>query len=180
MYKDINGKTGFTGLIGNSGKTYNHVKLLSKEEREDMLADGISEYIPPAKPQPTVEQQLERAKEAKKCSIREGLALHLERPIVDGNGVGWNGGFESAIKLDAAKRLAEESGLTEVIFFDVHNQPYTLPILDATAVVTLVAGDYQSAFGIKQASLVAIDNAVTLEEIELVVNPWQHLFEEDL
>lgn len=56
MWADINGKTGITGLHGLSGKTYYNVKLLEPSELTAMLADGIAEYTPPAKPVPTPEQ----------------------------------------------------------------------------------------------------------------------------
>jgi len=62
MYQDINGKTAFTNLLGTSGKTYNHVKLLNADERLAMLADGINEFVKPARPEPTPEQKEANAK----------------------------------------------------------------------------------------------------------------------
>lgn len=59
------------------------------------------------------------------------------------NGINWVGGFDSALKLDGAKRMAEIATQTEVTFFDADDTGHILSIADATMVVLSVAGKYQ-------------------------------------
>lgn len=75
MYKDVNGKTGYTILKGISGKTYGNLKLLTSEERLEALDDGIAEYTRPAKPKVvlTPEQEQERQERLDKLRIEEEL-----------------------------------------------------------------------------------------------------------
>ncbi len=80
--------------------------------------------------------------------------------ITDANNVIWNGGYNSAVRLDAAKRLAVELSQTTVTFFDIDNLPKSLSIADAETVVHLVAIDFQTKFAAKQTLLTAIEAAV--------------------
>ena len=85
MYQDINGKTALTNLIGASGKTYNHVKHLNTDERAAMLADGISEYIAPAKPAPTPEQLERKRKRGIRAATLERLKYSVLGDLEDGD-----------------------------------------------------------------------------------------------
>jgi len=172
MYQDINGKTGLSNLVGNSGKTYFHIKHLSNPERDEMLADGITVYVKPDRPQPTDAQVLVASKDKKRNHVREGLAQFLSVPILDSNSIPWGAGFDSAIKLDAAMRLSATFGGTEVTFFDENNMPHVLAHEEALAVVGLVANSFQMALATKQSLMASIDSAETLEELNLITTPW--------
>lgn len=170
MYKGIDGKTGYKNIKGNDF-TYGDMRLLSYDERQSALADGVTEYTPPARPQPTEAELLANAKLSKRAQIRSGYDYFNSLPVVDSNGVEWVGGFDSAIKLDAAKRLAETFGATEVTLYSYPNQPYVLSLADALAVIGLVANSYQTALATKNSLYNDVDNATDLAGVEAVVIP---------
>lgn len=58
MYKDINNKTGYRNLQGNT-YLYGDLKLLNQDEKDAALADGIVEFTVPPKAAPTLEKQKE-------------------------------------------------------------------------------------------------------------------------
>lgn len=103
----------------------------------------------------------------KKAAVRSAFIAESESPVLI-NGVAFHGGFDSALKLDGAKRLAELAGLSEVTFFDIDNLPHVLTIAEAAAIVLQIAGKYQMDFATKQSALVQIDNATTLTELETI------------
>lgn len=105
-------------------------------------------------------------KTEKKKQIRDIFTKVSMAPVTDSNGVVWNGGFDSAVKLDAAKRLAETAGLTNVVFFDVSNEAHTLLIDEASTVVLTVANAYQTVLAQKQSLLLQITNATTIEDVD--------------
>lgn len=76
----------------------------------------------------------------------------------------WNGGFDSAIKLDAAMRLSQAANQSSVVFFDVDNNRHTLNFSDALTIVITVAGTYQYTLAKKQELMVAVSTS-TLETI---------------
>jgi len=132
------------------------------EEYKQWLSEG---NIP--EPQYAEKELLDKAKEDKRNQIRAEFEVVSNLPV-NVNGVDYVGGFESAIKLDAAKRMVEQAGATEVVFFDISNDPHVLSPADATTVVLSVGADYQIKFGIKQARMVAVENATTIQEVEVV------------
>lgn len=89
-------------------------------------------------------------------AIRKNFRETENQPVTDSNGITWNGGFQSAIRLDAAKRLAETAGQTTVTFYDVDNIGHSLSIADATSVVMQVAEAFQTKYAAKQAALSAL------------------------
>jgi hypothetical protein len=113
----------------------------------------------PADPVPISE-----IKSAKKDIIRSDFETDITLPVVV-NLASYAGGMDSALKLDAAQRLAVALGLTEVTFFDIANVPQVLLVADALAVVIAVGVAYQTSLARKQAALVKIDNATTEVEI---------------
>ena len=78
MWRDINGKTGVSGLQGTSGKTYGNLKLFTPQELSDALGDDIEEipYTPPPAPTPT---QLERLR---RMQIRGLARSRIEQQVV--------------------------------------------------------------------------------------------------
>lgn len=111
---------------------------------------------------------LNNAKDPKRNEIRTAFEA-VENSPVEVNTVFWNGGYESAQKLDGAKRMAEMLSQTSVTFYDVDNIGHTLTILEAEVIITTIGMDYQTKFTNKQTKMVAIDNATTLEELDGIV-----------
>lgn len=132
------------------------------EEYKVWLSEGNT-------PEPafTEAELLGKVKEAKRNKIRAEFEVASNLPV-EVNGVSYVGGFESAIKLDAAKRMAEQAGSAEVVFFDINNDPHVLSLADATVVVLSVGADYQTKFATKQAKMVAVEMATTIQEVEEV------------
>lgn len=115
-------------------------------------------------------EKLAAVKEVQRKEIREAFAVAEELPA-SALGFTWNGGFESALKIDGAKRMAETAGLTEVHLWDSANQMHVLNMADATMVTLLVSQDYQEKFAKKQGYMNAIDAATTAEEVAAIV--WE-------
>jgi len=103
---------------------------------------------------------LANAKEAKRTEVRTAYELDAGADVTVGTIV-YQGGFDSAIKLDAAKRLAEAAGLLDVTFFDSTNNPQVLLLADAQLVILSVAAAFQTALARKQAAMVKIDKSTT-------------------
>ena len=66
------------------------------------------------------------------------------------NDVTWDGGFDSALKLDGAERLAKKAGLSSVSVFDADNVEHVLPFTVAKAVVKAISTAFQQCLGVKQ------------------------------
>lgn len=130
------------------------------DEYEEWLAAGNT-------PDPAF--TLEQLKDKKRQEIRHAYATAASQPVTDANGVTWNGGYESAMKLDAAIRLAELAGATDVTLYDITNAGHLLPLADAKAVV-LVIGDYvQTQFAKKQQLMLDIDAAADQASLDAIV-----------
>jgi hypothetical protein len=104
------------------------------------------------------ETGLSERKLEKKAEIKSAFESHENDPV-EALSVQWNGGYESAMKLDAAKRMSELTALTVVTFFDLDNQAHSLSIDDATIVILTVGNAYQMLFQKKQSLYQQIDNA---------------------
>ena len=94
----------------------------------------------------------------------------VESGPVDSIGVTWNGGYDSAMKLDAAHRLSGEAALPGVTFYDVDNVGHDLNLVDARQVVIDVSVQYQMLFSQKQQLMVATMAAQSPEEFPEVPN----------
>lgn len=132
------------------------------EEYKQWLSEG---NIP--EPEFTDAELLANAKEAKRNKIRQAFNTESEAPVLVGT-VSYHGGFDSATKLDGAKRMVEIAGGTEVTFFDVDNLPHVLTLAEATTVILTIGADYQTKFATKQAKMVQVENATTILEVENV------------
>lgn len=108
---------------------------------------------------------LANAKAIKAQKIRDSLN---DIPPVTVGTVSYHGGYESAMKLDGAKRIAESAGMTSVVFYDIDNIGHTLTLTEAQNVVLAVGSDYQTRFGVKQARMVALEAAVSISEVEVI------------
>ena len=111
---------------------------------------------------------LEEEKEKKRDEVRMAFFYEHDTPVSDGV-IQWHGGFDSALKLDGALRMAQNAGLTEVTFFDVSNTAHTLTVEEANQVIGLVSNKYQTDLAKKHALLNQINNATTLEEVQSIV-----------
>jgi len=97
-------------------------------------------------------------KKDKENEIRQRFELDSNN-AVSALGLKWNGGFDSAIKLDAAMRLSQAAGAPNVVFFDLTNNPHLLSYADALNVVINVAGSFQIHLTKKQDLFVQISKA---------------------
>lgn len=84
------------------------------------------------------------------------------------NEVFYNGGYDSALKLDSAKRMSELAGLDKASFFDIENKEQVLSLANATTVILTIGAKYQQDFG-KYQSLKTQIEISTLEELESIV-----------
>ena len=109
---------------------------------------------------------IEILKAEKKAQVKAIYEKVSTADVTDGNNNTWNGGFDSAMKLDAAKRLAETIASPTVTFFDVDNQAHMLTIAEATDVVLAVANVFQTALAQKQNLYDEINDAVTIAELD--------------
>lgn len=132
------------------------------EEYKQWLAKG---GIP--EPEFTAVELLAQAKETKRNQIRNAFNAQAELPVVVGT-VSYHGGFDSASKLDAAKRMVEASGGLKVTFFDTTNLPHVLTLLEAATVILTIGADYQTKFATKQAKMAQVENATTILEVKNV------------
>lgn len=110
---------------------------------------------------------MEDAAQTKRSEIRAAFAA-VATAKVTALGVTWQGGFESAIKLDAARRLAEAAGAVTVDFYDADDVAHTLGMADATAVAIAVGAAYQSAFAKKKAAFRAIAAATSQADLDAI------------
>jgi len=87
-----------------------------------------------------------KSKDIKCREIRTAFNESVNQAIIDGSGVLWDAGYDSALKLDAAKRMAELAGLTSVVFYDALNAAHTLALSEASNVILLIGSNYQDKF----------------------------------
>jgi hypothetical protein len=118
--------------------------------------------------------QLEIAKYEQKELIRENFLVDTLQPVevVDENGddTVWNGGFDSAMRLDAALRLTQKlEGYTTCIIHDYFNVSHEYTFSGVDIVTVAIGGAYQQKFGKKEALLVQIDDADTIDEVQQIV-----------
>lgn len=111
-------------------------------------------------PEFTSAEILANAKEAKRTEVRTAYELDAGADVTVG-AIVYQGGFDSAIKLDAAKRLAKAAGAVDVTFFDSTNNPQLLLLADAQLVMLSVAAAFQTALARKQVAMVKVDKTTT-------------------
>lgn len=113
------------------------------------------------------QKDLENSKTEKYIEIKKDFTTQESESILI-DGVQYQGGYNSAIKLDSAKRLSESAGLNGIVFYDAQNNPHELLLKDANDIVVAIAGKYQKDFGKYQGLKVAIKDAETIEQVELI------------
>ena len=118
-------------------------------KRYDVVTQTVVEFTPSF--------VLADAKAIKHGQIRTAFDTAAILPVMDGNGVMWSGGFDSALKIDAAKRMAEMAGLTAFSIFDDANIEHVLSLAEADVVILTLGADYQTKFAQKQALMTAVD-----------------------
>ena len=117
-----------------------------------------------------IDYELEAARKARKKEL--GFWLEdVNEHTVTVNGVDFHAGYDSGMRLDAARRLAELAGLTEVTFTDRGNAPHTYTLAEASYIVLMVASDYQTKFQQKQAWSIEVKDATTIAELPVIVWP---------
>lgn len=135
--------------------------------------DGIwslveGEIVKVAPTPKTPAELLKEAKVAKRVEIRKAYDEAAIAPV-DALEKTWDGGFESAIKLDAAMRLSQAAGAEGVVFFDATNLPHPLGFDDALQVCIAVAVAYQTTLAKKQDLYAQIDAATTVKKVEAIL-----------
>lgn len=103
----------------------------------------------------------------KKTEIKNAFESNSNSQVL-ASGYYWNGGFDSAIKLDAAMRLSQAAGQPSATFYDVDNLAHVLAFADALVIVITVAGTYQYNLAKKQQLTVAIETA-TIDTLSSIV-----------
>jgi len=138
------------------------IKISKDQHRELLKQQSLGKQI-------TVDEKTKRvvatepafdfiaAQEVKRAQIRKDFVTASRQPITDDNKVKWNGGFDSALKIDGAKRLAESAGLTKVVLFDASNQPHTLTLAKAGSIAIKIGAMYQAMFTLKQSLIADVD-----------------------
>lgn len=115
------------------------------------------------KPKP-IAISLEELKQLKKAEI-ESKFIEDSLSSVSVLGFNWNGGFDSAIKFDAAMRLSQASGQSSVAYFDINNIEHVLAFQQALQVTINVAGVYQFKVSKRNAKLKQIESATSQSEV---------------
>jgi len=111
--------------------------------------------------------ELEAARADTIKTIKDQFEVTANAPV-DVSGVLYDGGYDSALKLDAARRLAEKVGNTTVTFYDASNVAHELSLADADTVIIAIASAYQAALADKQTKLTQAQQATTLAELPTV------------
>lgn len=108
----------------------------------------------------------------KKSEIRNAFKVESKQPVTV-NSIVWNGGYNAAVKKDAAKRMAELAGKTAVILYDISNNPHKLSLLDAEAVILQIGIRYQALLAEKQSLMVQVDSLpvdATQTDIDAIIS----------
>jgi len=111
---------------------------------------------------------LPEAQEAKLDEIRTAFQAAADLPFTDVNGITWNGGYDSAMRMDAAKRMAQLNSAMDVTFYDINNAAHTLLIADAESVVLAIGADYQTKFAAKQGFMLQVDAAASQADLDAI------------
>lgn len=120
-----------------------------------------------------LQETLTNARQQKREEIRAAFAAASTQPVASPLGgsplIYWHGGYDSAQKLDGARRLAMEVGDTEVTFYDINNTAHVLTTADARTIILTISNKFQQDFARKQSLMTAIDDATSLTEIQEII-----------
>lgn len=112
---------------------------------------------------------LEQAKSNKSAEVRSWFRSVENDTVTDSSSVTWNGGFDSALAIDGAVRIAETAGLSGVRLYDASNNYHDYSLEQGRAVAVTVAASWQALFSQKQAMMRAIEDAQSIEEVDQVL-----------
>ena len=133
--------------------TYNQVREYLKasipRNHPENWPDGPWEVVEPEAYVPTLEQVLAQ----KQSEARSAAEESYRQPVIDPDGVTWNGGFDSAQAIKAAADMAEFVGATELSVFDSDNMEHVVTIDQAKSIAAAIGMDYQVKFAAKQAAM---------------------------
>ncbi len=102
-----------------------------------------------------------------KSAIRKAFKSASLEPITV-NGNEYNGGIDSALMLDGARRKAERKGDTSVVFYGTGNTPISLTLPEADEVINAVGDAYELLFAKKQALFGDIAAAADQTALDLI------------
>lgn len=97
----------------------------------------------------------------KQEQIREEFKAELLAPV-KALDLLWNAGFDSALAIDCAERMAEKAGQEKLLLHDSENVSHSLTLAQAQTIAITIGSDYQTKLAIKQKRmrrLAAIDSA---------------------
>jgi len=143
-----------TQIATQQGCIYN--EQLQRWETDWIIRDKTAEELA---------EDLSVAKSEKREEIKQAFTTDELQPV-ESLTIQWNGGYDSALKLDGAKRMAEMMTLNSVEFYDVNNIGHNLSIPDAETVITDVGAVYQTLFQKKQSLFQQIDSVTTVGELD--------------
>ena len=110
---------------------------------------------------------LDDVKNIKKNEIKSAFLKASVEPITV-NDVTWNGGYESATKINGAIQLAQALGQETVILYDIENKPHEMSLADAQNVVIEIGKKYQADLAKKQSLYAEIEEATTIDELKAI------------
>lgn len=112
--------------------------------------------------------ELDKLRITQKDLVRDAYETYAVQPVTTPHGV-FDGGFDSAIKLDAAMRLNQAAGLDSVNFFDSENSKHELDFDQALLVTIIVAGSFQKALAHKQKLFKDIEDCNNEHDMRTIV-----------
>ena len=172
MWKDIKNKTGYKNMQGNK-YLYGNMKILNSDELSKALLDGISTWVKPVPKPETIEQVLAKAKKIRINLLKSLFELEVSKPVDMGGNL-FTGGFESAIRIDSAKRFSELKGKSgNITVYDINNRPVSLNPLEMKTLVLLLGDTYMSLLSVKQSILVNMEQVTGLQELTDITIPWE-------
>jgi len=121
----------------------------TQTKKYDTNTNAVIDYMPPFVLADAIQQKYNE--------IRAAFKMAISLPITDASGVIWDGGYDSALKIDAAKRLAVLAGQTTLDIYDKNNNAHNLSLSDVDNIVLLIGDDYQTKFKKKQAFMNQVD-----------------------
>jgi len=116
----------------------------------------------------TPKDYLQNYKQQKKAEIKQAFLKASVEPVTINN-ILWNGGFDSAIKINGAIQLAQTTNASDVTIYDYNNQSNQLTIDDAQNLAIEIGKKYQSDLAKKQTLYAQIENATTKDDIDKIV-----------
>lgn len=115
----------------------------------DPIANDVRQYYP--------NFDYDLAKQIKQSEIRIEFSNVENLPYTDPNGMTWNGGYYSAIRIDSLIRFTEIVGNTSTYIYDIDNTSVSLTLDEAKAIMVGIANQYQTYFDRKQFLMNAIN-----------------------